>query len=286
MGVEPRHPSATALRRGLDLRVIASARESRIRRPSRHWVAPNRPYGAIISYYLDEALPAGERAELAILDAGGRLVRVLEGTGRAGVNRVVWNLREPACGGRALAAPGGRGRRAGESWIRALPGTYRVRLAVRGRTLEQPFEVWLDPRVTATREDLEVWYREVKRIEGIECGVAEALETIDGLMRRIDAAASARGEDAALAGARRELASLAAKLGGDPRHPDHDNLRAKIDWLTIQVGNYTGRPTVAQMEWIARFERQLADWLADLERIRRGLPAVAGEAAERRGSLR
>ncbi|HXH05949.1 MAG TPA: hypothetical protein VNI83_05090, partial [Vicinamibacterales bacterium] len=53
---------------------------------NRAWVAPNRPYGALISYYLDDPLPAGERAELAVLDAGGRLVRTLEGPGRAGLN--------------------------------------------------------------------------------------------------------------------------------------------------------------------------------------------------------
>ena len=32
------------------------------------------------------------------------------------------------------------------------------------------------------------------------------------------------------------------------------DLRGRVNWLTIQVGNYSGRPTDAQIEWIARFE--------------------------------
>jgi len=36
--------------------------------------------------------------------------------------------------------------------------------------------------------------------------------------------------------------------------------RGKINWLTIQVGNYSGRPTPAQLDWIGRFA-------ADSERL-------------------
>ena len=43
-----------------------------------------------------------------------------------------------------------------------------------------------------------------------------------------------------------------------------------MNWLTIQVGNYTGRPTPAQMEWIGRFG-------ADRDRLVGQLDAIVNE---------
>jgi hypothetical protein len=43
----------------------------------------------------------------------------------------------------------------------------------------------------------------------------------------------------------RELRAIAAELAGGSDAPNALNLRAKINWLRIQVGGYTGRPTPA-----------------------------------------
>jgi hypothetical protein len=58
-------------------------------------------------------------------------------------------------------------------------------------------------------------------------------------------------------------------LRGDPLDPGHVNLPGRINWLTIQVGNYSGRPTAAQMEWIATYADQtdaLVRRFADVKR--------------------
>ena len=49
---------------------------------NRVWVARNRPYGAIINYYLPDASTAAPTVTIA--DRSGRIVRMLPGTGRAG----------------------------------------------------------------------------------------------------------------------------------------------------------------------------------------------------------
>src|SRR5262249_18063917 len=120
---------------------------------NRVWVARNKPYGAIINYYLPEATSAEESPRLAIVDTSGRTVRTLTGTNRAGLNRVVWNLTETAAcatdqgrgrGGRPSTSSGqvARGRGGdGASWIRALPGDYTVRLTAGGQTSDQPLTV-------------------------------------------------------------------------------------------------------------------------------------------------
>ena len=51
------------------------------------------------------------------------------------------------------------------------------------------------------------------------------------------------------------------------REPNHLNLRGKINWLQIQVGNYSGRPTAAQLEWIDRFA-------VESDRLTRALSAI------------
>jgi len=47
------------------------------------------------------------------------------------------------------------------------------------------------------------------------------------------------------------------------------NLPGRINWLTIQVGNYSGRPTAAQAEWIATYARQTADVVAALDALKK-----------------
>jgi len=49
------------------------------------------------------------------------------------------------------------------------------------------------------------------------------------------------------------------------------NLPGRINWLTIQVGNYSGRPTAAQAEWIETYARLTDEAVAALDRVRRGL---------------
>ena len=56
---------------------------------------------------------------------------------RPGAQRFVWDLT-------VAAGAGGRGRAP-----LAVPGRYQARLTVDGRTMTRPFEVRLDPRLTA-----------------------------------------------------------------------------------------------------------------------------------------
>src|SRR5205823_1649745 len=51
----------------------------------------NAPYGASINYWLKSA-PAGD-VKIQVLDRSGQIVRSLDGTKRAGLNRVYWDLR-------------------------------------------------------------------------------------------------------------------------------------------------------------------------------------------------
>jgi photosystem II stability/assembly factor-like uncharacterized protein len=141
------------------------------------FAAANPPNGAVIRYYLGRALgpavvtddvevsgpnaresspqqEAEHGAKISILDAGGEVVRELDGPGGAGIQQVVWDFRreappQPEGGQRAGGGFGGTPR-----GPLVAPGTYTVRLEAAGETATTDLVVRLDPRVEISRPDL------------------------------------------------------------------------------------------------------------------------------------
>jgi hypothetical protein len=161
--------------------------------------------------------------------------------------------------------------------VRAIPGEYRVKVAAGGQTLEQTATVRMDPRVTATQEDMAVWLREARKIESMDCRLDRAAAELAGIERQLQDA-EAKATDAAvksaIASERAELRPVVLGLRGDARDPGHVNLPGRINWLTIQVGNYSGRPTAAQMEWIAKYSEQADALLKRFDEVKRRVQLV------------
>jgi photosystem II stability/assembly factor-like uncharacterized protein len=91
----------------------------------------------------------------------------------AGLNRFVWNMRYPD----ARKLPGDIPTERSLAGPLAPPGTYQVRLTVDGETRTQPFEIRKDPRVAATREDLDAQFELLMQIRD------KLSETHDGVLR-------------------------------------------------------------------------------------------------------
>lgn len=132
-------------------------------------LAENPPVGAAIDYYL-KASPSGP-VTLEIIDPSGEVIRRYSSDDKSqpinpdtlnipsfwvrrqeplsnapGMHRWIWDFR-PTPPARAAGAAGGGGGfgRGGPSMV--LPGDYRVRLTVEGKTYTQPLKVKADPRV-------------------------------------------------------------------------------------------------------------------------------------------
>jgi len=131
-------------------------------------VGENPEYGASINYYLKAA--AAGPVTLTIADAKGDVVRRLAGTGRAGLNRVYWDLRgeasDPIRMRTSPLAPAPHVRLGPEGWrppagggasitILQPPGTYTVRLSAGGRELTQSIVVRKDPHSAGSDADIE-----------------------------------------------------------------------------------------------------------------------------------
>jgi photosystem II stability/assembly factor-like uncharacterized protein len=119
----------------------------------------NPPAGAILDYYLRE--PAGNDIRLTIFDEEGREVQKLEPAKARGINRVVWNLRHPRLPDPLGLEPSPESERTprGPEGAFVVPGSYRARLTVRGKSYDQVVEVSEDPRIQVGRAERETWTR-------------------------------------------------------------------------------------------------------------------------------
>jgi hypothetical protein len=99
---------------------------------------------------------------------------------------------------------------------------------------------------------MRAWHAEASTIERTECTLSRAQGELADLERQASEL-EAKGRAADAAAIKNRLRPLVLVLRGDPRDPGHVNLPGRVNWLTIQVGNNSGRPTKAQSEWIRKF---------------------------------
>jgi photosystem II stability/assembly factor-like uncharacterized protein len=231
--------------------------------------ARNKPYGAIISYYLSPEASQTSGINLEILNPSGRIIRTLRGTGHPGVNCVVWGLREdPVASFEDMQD---------EVWFnprvdgpRVLPGEFRVRISVLGETLEQTFEVRLDPRIKIKKKELDSYDRAVRKLAGMQLSVNEALARIQLVDRQLFELEKRQvgGDIKTKAGEiRRALATVRDEFRPNPRFPETLSLGIRISTLRQQVENCTAPPTRAQAEWIETFDEQLNQVLGQLQEL-------------------
>jgi photosystem II stability/assembly factor-like uncharacterized protein len=156
-------------------------RERRWSAGQKMFTAKNPPYGAILNYYLKEAIPpeppkdadkdskdkkddkdksASEpkkegKAKITVLDKDGKVVREFDGPGLAGVNRANWDLRwtspaEPTPEQlEAIAA----GFDFGPRGPLAEPGEYTIKLKAGVKEQSQKVIVEEDPRIVLSATD-------------------------------------------------------------------------------------------------------------------------------------
>lgn len=171
----------------------------------------NPRYGADLNYFVGAALAedttardstaqrdstARQPAKITILNARGDTVRALDGTRRAGINRVYWDLRyAPGKEPHLRTAPPGkswvpipqRGWRTLVSWDLDLsqagplvePGRYTVKVKIGATELSQPLTVLKDSNTSGTDQD-------VRQQVAFGLALRAELDSVVGLINRIE----------------------------------------------------------------------------------------------------
>jgi len=257
----------------------------------------NPDYGASLNLWLRER---PDDARMEILDASGTVVRTvnpLPGL-RAGLNRVVWNLREDASKAPRLRTQplehehvnfDAQGTRpppeGGRVRPLAAPGSYTARIAVDGQTLETGIEVLQDPASPVSVEEITEQIVMLRALRDRTDQVTDLIDEIEIVRAQVDDIEDRIGPDGSRAvreAARtldEELIELEMKLfdlrltGG---FAGQDSLRwprqlyAKLISLAGYVGGTDDRPTDQAVEVFEIYEALLADHQERMDEIRSG----------------
>ncbi len=266
--------------------------------PRRNPIGENPPAGAILYYYLKEE--PKDPAKLEILDADGKVIRAFtsekkktelaaeEGErdeavenipGKAGLNRFTWDLRYEQPVKIPLAIYD-----AGEpSGPLAVPGKYQVRLTVGGKTLMQPLELRMDPRVRTSAEDLRNQFDLMLKLRDRQdemnktiLAIRDLRAQLQSLEKRLGSGYSAALSDpiksiaASSVDIRKNISTIEAALiqVNSKASEDEANfptmLNSKLGYLQSVVDSADAAPTAAELAVFAeldqKLETQLTKW--------------------------
>jgi len=227
----------------------------------------NPPYGASINYWIGGS---ADSVRIEISNAAGDVVRTLEGTTEAGLNRVWWDLRgEPFQTVRLRTKPlYGDDIDLGEDRTRPFtagtpapilqpPGTYTVTLRVGGETFTDDLEVRKDPSSEGTvadiraqvatlqdiRADADSAASMINRIESVRRQVLDTRDVLDGMGDQEEIVAAADALNEALIEAEQGLFQMRATGSGQDQIRYPQRLMGRLSYLfnTVSIGDF--RPT-------------------------------------------
>jgi len=242
--------------------------------------ARNPDYGAYFNFYLKGDLKEKGKVEVTILDADGKAVRTWrDSTAKAGVNRIVWNLRyTPATA--AVGAGGGGGGGGGFGFgggPLAAPGEYKVRLAANGQTVELPFTVRKDPRIPATVEDLKLKHATAVAIRDMLSETNRIINESDAVMRQLDEVSKKlkTTDDKVAADLVKEAARKLKEFRDEVlrRPPPTMNyrtrprLREEVQSLMGTVDGAEARPTTQQLTRVKELEQEVSEAKSSYRKI-------------------
>ena len=176
----------------------------------------NPPNGVLVHYHLP--IQPEDEVKLTFRDAAGEVIRTFTSNDKvradgeskvpaaAGANRFIWDMRYPD-------AVKLEGPVAGERWTGgpvAVPGEYRVELEVAGSTFAQNFRIVKDPRVPASRQDLQAQFDLHIQVRDKLSQINEGLNRIRAVRRQAEEWVTRGQGNAAL---RERADALKARLG-------------------------------------------------------------------------
>ncbi|HTA50527.1 MAG TPA: sialidase, partial [Verrucomicrobiae bacterium] len=145
--------------------------------------------------------------QLEILDSGGKVIRKLETKGRAGINRVSWDLRyeSPRLIALRTNAPDNPhiwdeprfrdsdsrpithwGTTPAEVGPVVAPGNYAIRLKIGDQSYTQPLTILRDPRAPGSDADIELSVKTLRRINSDIDRVSDTVNQIEWLRKQIE----------------------------------------------------------------------------------------------------
>ena len=250
----------------------------------------NPPYGAPISFWLDEA---AEDLSIEIRNAAGETIRTLESEGEEGLNRMYWDLREEASTQAVLRTKPRfadwvdldeertREGQIGRISILAPPGDYTVALKVGDTEQTAPIEVRKDPNSEGSMEDIAAQTALLRLLRADLETVAGMVNEIEWLRRqvldlkmvaeeaeRVESIASVvDGFDGSLLAVEEQLIQLLLTGTGQDRIRWPTQLAGRITYLAGAVASNDFPPTDQMREVYDRLHERVEGRAAEFAEI-------------------
>ncbi len=248
---------------------------------------PNPPYGATIDYYLKAA--GTEQVSITIADKAGKALRTLRNQpNRAGINRVIWDLRVdgpqmtpagapggpgamPGGGGRSAAGGdrggaggGGGGGRGGGGSPQVVPGDYVVTLQVGSKQVTKPARVVFDPKVKVSQADLQLQFNTAQEVQALAVTVGDLVNRVEEFTRQLTSAA-----DPAQRAALDQLNQLHGKLVREctMTYRCGAKLRENVNSLLSSITGAIARPSDGMLLLVREYKEETTQATAELNRI-------------------
>jgi photosystem II stability/assembly factor-like uncharacterized protein len=247
----------------------------------------NHPGGVLVHFIVKDTAKA--QVSLEFLQQDGKLIKKFSTKPdlkakeekltlkQPGMNRFNWNMRYPNAeqfDGMILWAASLNG-------PRALPGTYKVKLTVNGKSMEQEFEILKDPRSTATEADMKAQFDFVQEVLAKVSETHVAIKKIraarDQINRAIDPVKDqkeamkdvldkAKAIQDAMKTIEETLYQTKNRSGQDPLNFPI-RLNNKLAHLNSLAGAGNSRPTDQMVEFKNEITAEINKHLAALEKI-------------------
>ena len=207
---------------------------------------PNPPNEAVITYYQARRHIFGDLT-IDVTDPDGKVVGTIPSGKRRGLSRVTWSMRLPAP--RIPPAASGANATIGP---RVLPGTYTVRMTKNNKVYTMPLKVVSDPRTNYSAADRRAQFDLANRLAGLLSDMTTVIDRMNSMR-----------PSPQLDELRKKL--VATKEGG--MITGEERLREYVAGLYSDVLGYEGRPTQMQVDRTDALARELADVIADFDRL-------------------
>lgn len=244
----------------------------------RTYRAKNPEFGAYINFYLQKD-PTGP-VEVSILDNAGKHIQTIKDTlSKAGINRIVWNLRSK--GALALDNPPRGGWRSGSYNPMVIPGMYTAKIKVNEQELTTSILVKPDPRAKLSDQDYRMKLETTNKLNDLLSKTNEMINNSESVVKQLKQLKEKLksdqeiGSDKALNGeidqAIKKLQSFTDDVLRRPppnmNYRQRPRLREEIGSLMYAVDGATARPSTQQSNRSVELDREAGEAASQLERI-------------------
>ncbi|MGA9565905.1 MAG: glycosyl hydrolase [Candidatus Korobacteraceae bacterium] len=241
------------------------------------FVGPSRPNDAMITYYQKARHMFGD-LKIEVFDPSGtELTEFTPKSKHKGLNRVPWSMRLPP----PIIPPGAQVLFQASEGPRVLPGTYPVKLVKGDQAYNGQVTLVLDPRAKYNLDDRKAEYdltlKLYKMLGHMSYEVAAILAVRDDATDRASKLPKSNPLNARLETLSTKADALRSKIVATKEGgaiTGEERIREHVGELYGDVTQYEGRPTTYQVARADSLDHELADVVADFNKLTADLPAI------------